>query len=187
MRVRVPSVRPYAMTCVGPLVVDVHLHERRATGHQHALAHRLEVPLDGRDLQAGAGGRLEDEHGLIPERLVLERVDPVADRGPAAGRGRRAGAVPGTPPSAVTARPRAAASAPWNRRNRPWPPESTTCASRRMGSSVGVRATDRSAASTSATRTFSTSLSRSAAATAAADDSRMTVRIVPSTGFATAL
>ena len=38
-----------------------------------------------------------------------------------------------------------------------------------------------------AASTVSTLLSRSAAATAAADASRMTVRIVPSTGFATAL
>ena len=36
-------------------------------------------------------------------------------------------------------RPRAAARAPWNSRYRPWPPESTTCASRRIGSSDGVR------------------------------------------------
>ena len=71
-------------------------------------------------------------------------------------------------------------------RSSPCPPESTTCASRRIGSSEGVLATARSAASTVAARTVSTSLSRSAAATAAAEASRMTVRIVPSTGFATA-
>ena len=50
----------------------------------------------------------------------------------------------------------------------------------------GVRATDFSAASTVAARTASMSLSRSAATTAASADSRMTVRIVPSTGLATA-
>ncbi len=89
--------------------------------------------------------------------------------------------------ASTTGRPRAASSAPWNRRSRPCPPESTTCASRRIGSSEGVFATARSAASTVAASTVSTLLSRSAAATAAADASRMTVRIVPSTGLATAL
>ena len=49
-----------------------------------------------------------------------------------------------------------------------------------------MRATDFSAAATVAARTVSMSLSRSAAFTAASADSRITVRIVPSTGLATA-
>ncbi len=55
-----------------------------------------------------------------------------------------------------------------------------------MGSIDGVRATARSACSTVAVSTPSMSGSRSALVTAAADASRMTVRMVPSTGLATA-
>ena len=51
---------------------------------------------------------------------------------------------------------------------------------------MGVRATDFSAASTVAASTVSMSGSRSAAATAASAASRITVRIVPSTGWLTA-
>ena len=49
-----------------------------------------------------------------------------------------------------------------------------------------MRATDFSAASTVAVSTASMSSSRSAVATAASVASRMTVRIVPSTGLVTA-
>ncbi len=77
-------------------------------------------------------------------------------------------------------------SAPWKSRNTPCPPESTTPASRRIARRVGVRATDFSAASTVAVSTATRSSSCSAAMTAPSADSRMTVRIVPSTGFATA-
>ena len=77
-------------------------------------------------------------------------------------------------------------SAPSNSRKIPWPPESTTPASRRIGNSVGVRATDHSAAATVAARTDSIASSCSAAALAATLASRITVRIVPSTGFLTA-
>jgi hypothetical protein len=84
------------------------------------------------------------------------------------------------------ASPRRWRRAPWNSRKTPCPPESTTPASRRIGSSDGVRATDFSAAATVAARTVSMSFDCSAVATAASAASRMTVRIVPSTGFATA-
>ena len=83
-------------------------------------------------------------------------------------------------------RPARCSSAPWNSRYSPWPPASTTPASRRIASRLGVFATARSAAATVAASTASMSLSRSAVSTAPTADSRMTVRIVPSTGLATA-
>ena len=83
-------------------------------------------------------------------------------------RGRRACSASGRPSRRSRAAPTGVLpvrcrSAPWNRRYRPCPPESTTPASRRIGSRLGVLATDFSAASTVAARTASMSLSRSAA------------------------
>ena len=74
---------------------------------------------------------------------------------------------------------------PSSSRSRPWPPESTTPVSARIGSSLGVRATDQVAASIATSSTVSTWGSLSAATSAAAAVSRMTVRIVPSTGETT--
>ena len=96
---------------------------------------------------------LGQEHRLEAEALVAH-----------AGAGRRAGCAPGSrrprprtprrPPRRAAAARRPATSpvrnacAPSNSRNRPCPPESTTPASRRIASSVGVFATAFCAAST---------------------------------------
>ena len=162
---------------VRPLVVDVDLERPRVAGDQHRLADRLEVDPDRVDVERARAVGLQQEHRLVAEPLV-----GVGDQR------RRLGAAPWPRlrAAAAGACPTRWRSAPWNRRYRPCPPESTTPASRRIARSVGVRATDFSAASTVAASTVSRSSLCSAAATAASADSRMTVRIVPSTGLATA-
>ena len=158
------------------------LASSRVARDEHRLADRLEVRLDRGDVERrarlGRGAGTPSRSRTRPSRRAARDVVGASLGGVARGAAR---------PPRATGRPRAASSAPWNSRSRPCPPESTTCASRRIGSSDGVFATARSAASTVAASTVSTLLSRSAAATAAADASRMTVRIVPSTGLATAL
>ena len=184
IRDSVPMAEAVRDDGVGPLVVDVDLDHVLVARDQHRVADatRGAPGSPGRRGRGRASGA-EQVHGLVA--VAVSSSAP----GDAARRCARPGvrAAPARRRRSTAARPRAAASAPWNRRNRPWPPESTTCASRRIGSSDGVFATARSAASTVAASTASRSLSRSASATAAAAASRMTVRIVPSTGRATAL
>ena len=123
--------------------------------------------------------RLEQEHRLVAEALVGvgdERRRPWPGAGAALlarrGRGRLADEVQERaleqPVEALAARV----------------DDARLAQDRRAGSASGRRTV--SAASTVAASTVSMSSSRSAAATAAAADSRMTVRIVPSTGLATA-
>ena len=123
--------------------------------------------------------RLEQEHRLVAEALVGVARRASTALTPA----RRATASRAAPPALARRVQERALEQP----DRPCPPESTTPASRRIGSRDGVRA-DRLLGRLDASRPGPSRCrsSRSAAATAASAASRMTVRIVPSTGFATA-
>ena len=181
IRLSCPTRQPVADDLVRPLVVDVDLECPGVARDEDRLAHRFERLADRVDVEDPGTGRLEQEHRLVAEALVGVRHER---RGLGAGPGVRA--VAAALAALAGLRPTMCSSAPWNSRYSPCPPESTTPASRRIASRVGVRATECSAAVTVAPSTLSISGSRSAAATAAAADSRMTVRIVPSTGLATA-
>ncbi len=164
---------------VRSLVVDMDLERPSVARDQHRIRRS---PRDGRGSRRGRATPSHSAAGGTSSRSRSPRR-----RGPRAwtpsplpaGLLRATRHVPGRGRRGAGARPRTTGGGP-HRPNRRRP------ASRRTSSSVGVDATDFCAASTVAAITFSMSSSRSAAVTAAAADSRMTVRIVPSTGLATA-
>ena len=114
------------MTWSGRSLWTWTLSARRVAGDEHRLADRLEVVADGVDVERLAGpsaGAGTSSRSRSPRR-----------------RGRRASTASAPAAARRRARRRAGASptrwssAPWNSRYRPWPPESTTPASRRIGS-----------------------------------------------------
>ncbi len=122
-----PTDRPKRDDGVGSVVVDVDLGGPLVAGDQDRVADRLEVRLDGSHVERAS------RHATAPGTPSRSRRPLVGAgrRQDAHGRGRRRGRR--RLATARRARPRAAASAPSNSRSRPWPPESTTCASRRIG------------------------------------------------------
>ena len=83
--------------------------------------------------------------------------------------------------------PFSAATNPWYTQTRPWPPESTTPTSFKIGNNSGVLFSDACASAYIASITSTTEVVFSAALRPASAASRATVRIVPSTGLIIAL
>ena len=192
IRDSVPTVRPYAITASGRSLWTWTL------ARSPSPATSTESPIDSRCAWiAGTSSGMPRPGAQQVDRLVAEL----------ALLGTRAGSGPGSACGAWTA----ACTAGWTAgccdglaglqrpaaRGGERPLEQAEQALAARVDDVRL-AQDRAAATASsrrpapprrrvAARTVSTSLSRSAAATAAADASRMTVRIVPSTGLATAL
>ena len=139
------------MTASGRSLWTWTLTPVRVAGDQHRVPDGLEVRLDRVARRArGPTFAWSRYIGLVAEALLGE-----GGHGP--GRGaRRRGGTAATPRPA--SRPRAAARAPWSRRYRPWPPESTTPASRRIGSRDGVLRDGPLGRSTVAARTASMSV-----------------------------
>ena len=166
------------MTSSGRSLWTWTLTARAVAGDEDRLADRLEVGPDRVDVESAAGRGRTQVHRLVAEALVGmgdERRRLGAARGPRAD----------TPPGDRLAHDVLERALEQPVQPLPTGVDDAGLAQDRQQDWASWRPAF-SAASTVAARTVSMSSSRSAAVTAATAASRMTVRIVPSTGFATA-
>ena len=169
--------QPVADDEVGPLVVDVDLERPRVAGDEHRLADRLEVDPDRVDVErppAPAPGAGTSSRSRTPRRRGRRASTASGRLGPRlACPGRRC-----LPDAGGAGRPGTAGTAPGRRSRRPRP---------RAGSAAARRPGDRRLGRVDRRREDRLDVVRLLRPLeAAAADSRMTVRIVPSTGLATA-